>query len=67
VLIAVLQAMQYASPKAVWNQLFGVTQPPLEQKGELLYLFSYLMAFVDDIYKYEYKLPLNLKLHVRQG
>ncbi|XP_061371915.1 protein SUPPRESSOR OF QUENCHING 1, chloroplastic isoform X2 [Gastrolobium bilobum] len=26
------KAMQYASPKAVWNLLFGVTQPPLEQK-----------------------------------
>ncbi|CAJ1869524.1 unnamed protein product, partial [Sphenostylis stenocarpa] len=26
------KAMQYASPKAVWNQLFGVTKPPLEEK-----------------------------------
>ncbi|XP_027351864.1 protein SUPPRESSOR OF QUENCHING 1, chloroplastic isoform X2 [Abrus precatorius] len=24
------KAMQYASPKAVWNQLFGVTQPPID-------------------------------------
>ncbi|KAK7284430.1 hypothetical protein RJT34_19176 [Clitoria ternatea] len=28
------KAMQYASPKAVWNLLFGVTQPPLEQKED---------------------------------
>ncbi|XP_028217682.1 protein SUPPRESSOR OF QUENCHING 1, chloroplastic isoform X1 [Glycine soja] len=28
------KAMQYASPKAVWNKLFGVTQPPLEQKED---------------------------------
>ncbi|KAL5135899.1 Protein SUPPRESSOR OF QUENCHING 1, chloroplastic [Glycine soja] len=28
------KAMQYASPKAVWNQFFGVTQPPLEQKED---------------------------------
>ncbi|KAG5056032.1 hypothetical protein JHK85_008542 [Glycine max] len=33
-LIAIQQAMQYASPKAVWNQFFGVTQPPLEQKED---------------------------------
>lgn len=31
-LTAIPQAMQYASPKAVWNMLFGVTQPPLEYK-----------------------------------
>ncbi|KAL9332441.1 hypothetical protein ACSQ67_002051 [Phaseolus vulgaris] len=31
------KAMQYASPKAVWNQLFGVTQPPLEQKDSSRY------------------------------
>ncbi|KAK7379175.1 hypothetical protein VNO80_04628 [Phaseolus coccineus] len=31
------KAMQYASPKAVWNQLFGVTQPPLEQKDNSRY------------------------------
>ncbi|KAK7337681.1 hypothetical protein VNO77_18266 [Canavalia gladiata] len=28
------KAMQYTSPKAVWNQLFGVTQPNLEQKED---------------------------------
>ncbi|XP_057439055.1 protein SUPPRESSOR OF QUENCHING 1, chloroplastic isoform X2 [Lotus japonicus] len=28
----VFTAMQYTSPKAVWNLLFGVTQPPLGQK-----------------------------------
>ncbi|KAL1350732.1 hypothetical protein HN51_014748 [Arachis hypogaea] len=26
------KAMQYASPKAIWNLLFGVTQPSMEQK-----------------------------------
>ncbi|KAK8473728.1 hypothetical protein PHAVU_001G224700 [Phaseolus vulgaris] len=31
------KAMQYASPKAVWNQLFGVIQPPLEQKDSSRY------------------------------
>ncbi|KAK7397113.1 hypothetical protein VNO78_18280 [Psophocarpus tetragonolobus] len=28
------KAMQYASPKAIWNGLFGVIQPPLEQKED---------------------------------
>ncbi|WVZ06045.1 hypothetical protein V8G54_019391 [Vigna mungo] len=31
------KAMQYASPKAVWNQLFGVALPPLEQKDNSRY------------------------------
>lgn len=63
-LIAILQAMQYASPKAVWNKLFGVTQPPLEQKEGnktilccyvdfhhfLYFPISYLTSFVGAIY-----------------
>nr|XP_027188810.1 protein SUPPRESSOR OF QUENCHING 1, chloroplastic isoform X2 [Cicer arietinum] len=27
------KAMQYTSPRAVWNLLFGVTQPPMEYKA----------------------------------
>lgn len=26
-----MQAMQYGSPKAIWNLLFGVSSPPFEQ------------------------------------
>lgn len=28
------KAMQYASPKSIWNLLFGVSQPSLEQEGK---------------------------------
>jgi len=34
--------MQYASPKAVWNQLFGAALLPLEQKGEFITLSIFL-------------------------
>jgi hypothetical protein len=32
-LTTILQAMQYTSPQAVWNMLFGVTQPSMEYKA----------------------------------
>lgn len=28
------KAMQYTSPQAIWNLLFGVTQPPMEYKAD---------------------------------
>ncbi|TKY61571.1 NHL repeat-containing protein 2 [Spatholobus suberectus] len=42
------KVMQYASPKAVWNQLIGVTQPPLEQKEDSS-RYNRIQQFVDYI------------------
>lgn len=34
--VVILQAMQYASPKALWNLAFGVNNPTLGQnKGDI--------------------------------
>ena len=32
---APLQAMQYASPKGIWNKLFGVDTPSFEQNESI--------------------------------
>lgn len=45
------QAMQYASPKAIWNMVFGVTQPSFGQNdGNIatsisLHLSHFVSAF----------------------
>lgn len=39
-LLYILQSMQYASPKAVWNLLFGVGSPPFEQSEGLIILLD---------------------------
>ncbi|GAB2287271.1 Protein SUPPRESSOR OF QUENCHING 1, chloroplastic [Dionaea muscipula] len=45
------KAMQYASPKAVWNLIFGVSNPSLEQKeGELRYTrIQQLVDYISDL------------------
>lgn len=35
-LLYILQSMQYASPKAIWNLLFGVGSPPFKQSEGLI-------------------------------
>ena len=40
-----LQAMQYASPKAIWNLLFGVSRPTFE-KNEGNDIFHQIVSYV---------------------